>query len=213
MPKNEDVLGLILSGGIGYLLGQKSSDEWKAFTDQFRERFEQLAYTKTPLPWGFLSTRPIIQANYRQSIYCYLFGLPDAGMTTLLRVLQLSLISKYESAEGKKPPSEMVIAKIIDWAESYFKEDGKLADAFRLLRNFVHTDKLFQDQDCLGAIRHISMILEILSPSQNIVLNTVCHYCHQPGIASVSGGQGYLGNKIFLQCNNCKKDYHWMFMP
>jgi hypothetical protein len=31
MSKNEDVLGLILSGGIGYHLGQKSSDGGKAF--------------------------------------------------------------------------------------------------------------------------------------------------------------------------------------
>lgn len=213
MPKNEDILGLILSGGIGYLLGQKSSDEWKAFTDQFRERFEQLTYTKTPLPWGFLSTRPNIQAIYRQGIYCYLFGLPDASLATLLRVLELSLNSKYETVEGKKPPSEMGLVKLINWAESYLKEDVRLADALRLLRNFVHTDKLFQEQDCLEAIRHISMILEILSPSQNIVLNTVCHYCHQPGIASVPSGQGYLGNKMFLQCNGCKKNYHWMFMP
>jgi hypothetical protein len=134
-------------------------------------------------------------------------------MATLLGALELSLISKYETAEGKKSPSDMAFVKLIDWAESYLRGDVRLAEAFRLLRDFAHTNKLLQDQDCLEAIRHISMILEILSPSQNIVLNTVCHYCHQPGIGSVPGGQGYLGNKIFLQCNNCKMDYHWMFMP
>ncbi len=213
MPKNEDILGFILAGGIGYLLGKKSSDEWKAFTDQFRERFEQLTNMKTQLPWGFLKSRPNIQAIYRQGIYCYLFGLPDASLATLLRVLELSLIPKYETVEGKKPPIEMGIAELIDWAESSFKKDVTLADAFEVLRNFAHADQLFQDHDCLEAIRHISMILEILSPSQDIVLNTVCHHCHQPGIANVASGQGYLGNKMFLQCNGCKKDYHWMFMP
>jgi hypothetical protein len=213
MPKNEDILGLILAGGIGYLLGQKSSEEWKPFMDQFRERFEQLTHTKTPLPWAFLKSRPNIQAIYRQSIYCYLFGLPDASLPTLLRVLELSLVSKYETAERKRPPTDMGLARLIDWAETYLKENIKVAHAFRLLRNFVHTDKLIQEQDCLEAIMHISTILEILSPSENITMNVVCHYCHQTGIASVLPGQGYLGNKMNLQCDNCKKSYHWMIMP
>lgn len=213
MSKNEDLLGLILSGGIGYLLGQKSSEEWKPFMNQFRERFQQLSYTKTPLPWDFLMSRPNIQAIYRQSIYCYLFGLPDASFSTLIRVLELSLISKYETVEGKKPPNEMGLAKLIDWAELCLKEDAKLVHSFRLLRNFVHTDKLIPEQDCLEGIRHVSMVLETLCPSRNIVMNTVCHLCHHAGIASVPSGEGYLGNKMYLHCDNCKQDYHWMIMP
>lgn len=213
MPKNEDLLGLLLSGGLGFILGQKSSEEWKPFMDQFRERYQQLTFTKTPLPWDFLKSRPNIQTIYRQGIYCYLFGLPDASLPTLTRALELSLISKYDAGEGKKPPNEMGLAKLIDWAELYLKKDVKVADSFRLLRNFVHTDKLVPEQDCLGAIKHVSMVLETLCPSANIVINTVCHFCHHAGIVSVLNGKGYLGNKLYLRCDNCKKDYHWMVMP
>jgi len=212
MPRNEDILGYILSGGIGYLLGQESSNEWKPFMDRFRERFELLTTTKTPLPWAFLKSRPSIQAIYRQCAYCYLFGLPDACLPTLLRALELSLISRYETTEGKKPPLEMGLAKVIDWAESYLKEND-VAHSFEILRNFIHTEKLIPEQDCLEGIRHVSLILETLCNSQDIVMNVVCHYCHYTGTASVLSGEGYLGNKMTMQCDHCKKTYHWMIMP
>jgi hypothetical protein len=142
MPENEDSLGLILAGGIGYLLGQKSSEEWKPFMDQFRERFQQLTYTKTPLPWDFLKSRPNIQAIYRQSIYCYLFGLPDASLPSLIRVLELSLISRYETGEGKKKPNEIGLAKLIDWVELYLKscQGGKFLQGAEELCSCRQTD-------------------------------------------------------------------------
>ena len=213
MPKNDDILGLILSGGIGYLLGQESSNEWKPFMDQFRDRFQHLTKTQTPLPWAFLKTSQNIQAIYRQSVYCYLFGLPDACLPTLLRVLDLSLLSMYETAERKKPLMEIGPVKLMDWAEVHLKKDVKVAQSFSMLKNFLRTDNLIQEQDCLEAIRHVSLIMETFCISQNIVINVVCHYCRQAGEASVLNGQGYLGNKMALQCSNCNQTYHWMVMP
>jgi hypothetical protein len=213
MPTNDDILGFILAGGIGYLLGQKSSEEWKPFMDKFRERFELLTHTKTPLPWTFIQTRQNIRSIYRQGIYSYLFGLPDACLPTLLRVLELSLVSKYEAVETKKSSKDMELSNLINWAELYLKEHAEVAHAFTPLRNFVHIDKLIQEPDCIEAITHISKVLSTLTPNQNIGMNVVCHYCHYPATASVPSGQDYLGNKILLQCNNCKKNFHWMIMP
>jgi hypothetical protein len=213
MRRNEDILGLILAGGIGYVLGQESISEWKPIADSFKRRFQQLAFTRTPFPWASLRIIPNIQTIYRQSVYCYLFGLPDACLPTLLRVLEQSLISKCETVEGKKPADGFGLANLVDWAASFMKKDVNVAHSFRLMRNLVHTDTLIPEQDCIEAIRHVSTILEKLYPSQNIVISVVCHYCHTTGITGLLEGQNYLGNKITLQCNHCKKSYHWMVMP
>jgi hypothetical protein len=213
MRRNEDILGFLLSGGIGYLLGQESFNEWKFIVDAFKQRFEQLSSVKSPFPWSSLKSNPNVHSIYRQSLYSYLFGLPDACLPTLSRVLELSLKSKYEAVEGKKPSNEMDLARLTDWAESYVKNDSTVADSFRLMRNLVHTDTFIQEQDCLEGIRHLSTILEKLQPSQNITLNVVCHYCKTTAMATVPEGQNYLGNKITRQCEHCKKTYHWMIMP
>jgi hypothetical protein len=158
-------------------------------------------------------SRSNIQTIYRQGIYCYLFGLPDACLATLLGAFERSLKYSYESTEGKKPENEMDLAKLIDWAELYMKKDADILHSIRLMRAVVHTDTLIKEQDCIEAIRHVSTILERLQPSQNITINVVCHYCHTTGIAPVLEGQNYLGNKITLQCNHCGQSYHWMIMP
>ena len=212
LPRNEDVLGFILAGGIGYVLGKESSTEWKPIMDQFRDRFKQIDRSKIPLPWASLRHSPTIQSIFRQSIYCYLFGLPDACISALCEVLELALARKFEDFEGKKTPVDHELSKLLDWAQISLKEDTE-AHSINFIRSIIRSHKLVQDQECLEAIKQVAMILEKLYPSQDIIINVACHYCKQAASTQISLDEGYLANKITLKCDKCGQIYHWMIVP
>ncbi len=166
-----------------------------------------------PVPFSSLGREPNIRNIYRQAVYCYLFGLFDSCLLTLSSVLELFLRSRYESVEGKKSSVDVGLIKLIDWAVSHSKIDLDVAHKLRISEKFVRPSAISMERDCLEAIGQVSSILERLMPSQNLVFNSVCHYCLTTRTLSVLEGQNYLGNKIILECEHCKKNYHWMVMP
>jgi hypothetical protein len=202
---------------VGFLLDQESLDEWKHISKAFKQRIEQLASTKTPLPWTFLESEPSIKTLYRQSIFCYLFGLFDSCFFTLLRLIEASLQLKYGMNKGKQSSSSegMRLEDLFDLASLSLKNNNIiLTKEFRQLTHYARTElNPFGEQDCLEAIGTVSRVLESLQPSQHMKVNVVCHYCHTPGTASVVEEQKYIGNKISLDCQHCKRVFHWMIMP
>src|SRR5437867_8368391 len=107
MPNDDEAIGLLLAGGIGYLVGDSKYKGWKYIIEQYNRRLQQITFAQIPLPWAFLMKNPNMRLIYRQSTLSYLFGLPDSCFPTLLRVLEQALKSKYEEVEGKKPSREM----------------------------------------------------------------------------------------------------------
>jgi len=215
MTNDDEAIGLLLAGGIGYLLGDSQYKGWKPVIDQYNRRLQQITFAQVPLPWGFFTKSANMRVIYRQSVLSYLFGLPDACLPTLIRVLELALKSNYAEVEGKKPSREMCLANLIDWGESLLKDKLAVAHSFRLLRNLVHTDNLAQEQDSVEAIRHVSIIVENLYPGvfAMVNLNTRCPNCGFISLKLVSSNSGPLGTTMPIDCPGCKNQYNWTLMP
>ncbi len=215
MPKDDEAIGLLLAGGLGYLLGDGQYKGWKPIIEQYNNRYQQIAYAQVPVPWGFFTKSPNMRVLYRQSVLSYLFGLPDTSLPALIRVLEQALKSRYEDAESKKPSREMSLANLIEWGESLLKDKLAVAHSFRLLRNWVHTDKLVQEQDCLEAIRHVSLILENLYPGilATPVITARCPGCRFVAPQLLGSNTGTLGTALQIGCQNCRNTYSWSLMP
>lgn len=211
--EGDSLLALIGGGLLGYLLGEGRYNDWKPVIEQYQKRFQQLTFAQIPLPVKFLQMSQTMRVIYRQSLYAYLFGLPDASLPALIRVLEQALKVKYDEVEGKKPSRDMDLAKLIDWAESYLKDKALIAHSFRRLRNFVHTDNLVQEQDSLEGIRHVSIILESLFSSNQSLLSTVCSQCKSSNIASLVESQRMMGHNVPLVCSHCHMTYNISLMP
>lgn len=214
MSNKDDSLGaLILGGGIGYLLAQGQNSEWKPVIDSYKRRLQQISFARIPFPVEFLRKNQNIRRIYSQSLSSYLFGLPDACMPVLIRVLEQALKVKFAEAEGKKPPRDYDLAKLIDWSQSFLKDKALVAHSFRILRNLVHTEELVQEQDCLEAIRHVNIIIENLFPGNSVMVQVSCQFCGRSGVTPVSGDFRFLGSSVALQCDQCRRTYNGMLMP
>ncbi|GEM_PF-5264450 len=211
---NDDSLGaLILGGGLGYLLAHGQNSEWKPIMEGYKTRLQQVEYARVPFPTGFLKKSHNIRVIYRQSLSSYLFGLPDACMPMLMRVLEQALKLKYEEMEGKKPSRDLDLAKLIDWAESILKNKANVAHSFRMLRNLLHSDQFVQEQDCLEGIRHVNIIIENLFPGDQLRIETRCPHCGFSGITFLTSDSRVLANTLSLHCGQCSRVYSWLLMP
>jgi len=212
MTKDDSLGDLAVLGAFLYLLSQGQQNEWKSFTEQYKKRLEHLKYFKIPPPWNYLDANQNMKTIYRESVLCYLFGLSNSCVPSLMRVLEQSLITKYEEVEGKKPSDDVILKILIDWAEDILKEKTQTAHSFRMLRNYVHTDTLIQEQDAIEGIRHISIVIHNLFPSGFRGLTTTCPVCRRVQTNTVHPDIGFLGNTISIVCG-CGQKYNWILLP
>ena len=211
MTKDDSPGDLAVLGAFLYLLSQGQQNEWKSFTEQYKKRLEHLKYFKIPPPWNYLDANQNMKTIYRESVLCYLFGLSNSCVPSLMRVLEQSLITKYEEVEGKKPSDDVILKILIDWAEDILKEKTQTAHSFRMLRNYVHTDTLIQEQDAIEGIRHISIVIHNLFPSGFRGLTTACPVCRRVQTNTVHPDIGFLGNTISIVCG-CGQKYNWILL-
>lgn len=212
MTKDDYLAELLIAGGLGYLLAKGQNSEWQPVIDNYKKRLEHLQYFKIPPPWGYLDTNQNMRAIYRESILCYLFGLSNSCIPSLMRVLEQALITKYERVENKKPSDDMSLKNLIDWAEKILKNKAQVAHSFRMLRNYVHTDTLVQEQDAIEGIRHISIVVHNLFPSEFSALNTTCPFCRRMQTNTIHPDIGFLGNTLNIKCS-CGSNYNWILLP
>ena len=212
MPKDDSLGDLVLLGTFLYLLSQGQQNEWKSFIDQYKKRLEHLKYFKIPPPWGYLAVNQNMKVIYRESILCYLFGISNSCIPSLMRVLEQSLITKYERVENKKPSDDMSLKSLIDWSEDILKTKTQVAHSFRMLRNYIHTDALVQEQDAIEGVRHISIVLHNLFPSDFRALNTNCPFCRRTQNNTIHPDVGFLGNTLSIRCG-CGANYNWILLP
>lgn len=213
MPKDDGLADLLILGGLGYLLAQGQYKEWQPVIDNYKKRLEHMKYFKISPPMSYLDSSNNIKTIYRESLLCYLLGLSNSSIPSIMRVLEQALITKYERVENKKPEEEMSLAKLIDWAEKILEDKTQIAHSFRMLRNYIHTDILIHEQDAIEAIRHISIVIESLFPSGSFGLNTTCPSCRRTETVTVHPNVGFLGNTLGISCGGCGMRYNWIMLP
>jgi hypothetical protein len=211
MIKDDSLVEFLIAGGLGYLLAKGQDSEWQPVIDNYKKRLEHIQYFKIPPPWGYLDKNQNMKVIYRESILCYLFGLSNSCIPSLMRVLEQSLIEKYKRVENKKPSDEMSLKSLIDWAEKILKDKTQVAHSFRILRNYIHTDTLVQEQDAIEGIRHISIIVHNLFPSDCRALNTKCPGCGRMQVNTIPPNIGFLGNTLSIRCS-CGRNYKWILL-
>jgi len=211
--QNDNSLGdILLIGGLGYILGQGKFADWEPIIQKYRNRLEQIRYFKISPPMGYLETSGNIRTIYRESLLCYLFGLSNSSIPSLLRVLEQSLIKKYENVEEKSPSQNTSLKTLIDWAEKTIEKESQIAHSFRQLRNYIHTDVLVEEQDAIEAIRHVSKVIEKLFPTKIYGLTGRCKVCGRVQTQTINPKVSFLGDVIKMNCG-CGNTYNLILMP
>jgi hypothetical protein len=202
----EALVGSFIAGYLGYQAGSRKFAGWEPIIKNYETRMSHLAYNKAFRPVSFLATIPNAEIIYREAILAYLFGLPDASIPLSLRCLEIGLSNKYTRVTGQAPPTRDKLFKLIEWGEDYLKGEKGVAHGFRLLRNLIHGERVMVEQDALEAIRHISIILNLLYPPPNYT--TVFYFCQNCGGQSkldVLTQDCYLGNVLNTTCAHCSR--------
>ncbi|MFC1910493.1 hypothetical protein ACFLXC_04315 [Chloroflexota bacterium] len=193
------------SGYLGYVAGSRKFAGWEPLIKNYETRMSYLAYVKAMRPLSFLSAIPDALVIYREAILAYLFGLPDASIPTTLRCLEIGLSRKYSDTMGQPPPEKLY--DLINWAENYLGNEKQTAHGFRILRNLIHGQSLLSEQDAIEAIRHITIVLNLLYPLSVMPIKTnyTCQNCNQPLTIDVPIEYNYLGNVFKPNCPHCSQ--------
>lgn len=206
-------LDTLLKLGLGYVLGSQQNNDWKLTIDNFKKRVGLLQYPKIPIPWGFLNLDKNMKLVYREGLLCYLHGLPNACIPSMVRVLEQSLEKKHEITVGKSS-RRMSLEDLIDWADSFLDNKTDTAHAFRMLRNYIHTNNVVQEADALEAIRHISIIVNNLHPVELVdVFPTPCPKCGIAKRQKIDSKMTYLAQTHPLTCESCHNRFTWTLFP
>lgn len=211
---NVDALDTILKLGIGYFIGKQGNADWKPIIDNFKKRLELLQYPKIPIPWGFFDLNKNMKTIYREGLFCYLHGLPNSCIPSMVRVLEKSLEKKYEIIETGKSAKNIRLESLIDWADKLLNNKTDTAHAFRLLRNYIHTSEVIQEADALEAIRHISIIVnDIHQVNGSISPLVTCLHCHSQFLQALDPKMTYLAQNHILNCPKCRGSFNWVLFP
>jgi len=209
----EDAFVLGLGGLLGYGAATLRYSEWEPLIKNFRDRLNHLSYLKVIIPYKFFKINENCRTLYTESLYAYLYGLPNASLPLILRCLETGLRNKYKELE-KKNPKKLNLNDLIDWAENYLRDKREIAHGFRILRNLIHSEKLISEQDVSEALRHISIILNLLYElPKDTKLKVFCKNCNTEHQYVIQTHQYYIGNSMLFGCNKFKQNTNVIFMP
>jgi hypothetical protein len=203
----KSVADTYIAGYLGYTAGSRKFVDWEPIITAYSGRISYLANARIPKPFNF--TYSVAEAGYiyTEAVLAYLFGLPNASVPTTLRCLEVGLRNKYREIENEDPPDRFKLYDLVQWAQQYLRGRGEIAHGFRLLRNLIHGQLLVSEQDALEAIRHVSILLNILyEPSDTVAVLYSCNICGQGSQIAVPKQEFYLGNKLSTYCATCKAE-------
>lgn len=213
MSDSDDALVLGLGGLLGYGVATLKYSEWEPLIKNFRDRLYHLSYLKVIIPYKFFEINENCRTLYRESLYAYLYGLPNASLPLILRCLETGLRNKYKEVE-KKNPEKLNLNNLIGWAENYLRDKKEIAHGFRILRNLIHSEKLILEQDVLEALRHISIILNLLYElPKDAKFKVFCKNCNIEHQYVIQTHQYYIGNSMLFGCDKSKQSINVTFMP
>jgi hypothetical protein len=200
------LVGSFIAGYLGYQAGSRKFAGWEPIIKNYDARMSHLAYNRVFRPVSFLAVITGAEAIYREATLAYLFGLPDASIPTSLRCLEIGLAHKYTSVTGTPPPKQGKLNHLIEWAEQYLGNRKEIAHGFRLLRNLIHEPSVMVEQDALEALRHITIILNLLYPLEGYAkLFYLCQICGAQSQQDWPIQECYLGNVLNTYCATCKQ--------
>lgn len=201
MGDDEKVILGFLGGLLGYQLGKNENKFFEPFQVKFKSNYILLKSLNIRPAYGFFAENKKTYRIFWEGIMSFLFGFHNSGFTSIIRVLELCLRSKYREIEKKEAKD---FAFLINWAEEFLKDDTTIVHHFRNLRNYIHTDKTIENADCLEAIRHTSILMLKMYPDsvQSFVIDCQCgqhieQYLTLP--------DGFVSDTVEVQCNSCHR--------
>lgn len=190
-------------------VNNKHDQSLQNFREGIANRLNSLKQTYTDPPFGYLAANKNMDIIYRESISCYLLGTPNSCLPSIVKVLEISLREKYEAVEGKSSDG-MELVRLIEWSKEF--EDKNTAHSFRMLRNYIHENISIKLQDCVEAIRHISIVINKLHDQEPKKFATVCPSCNTTTSQSLGTRRYYVGDDFTMTCSQCKKKFRWATM-
>jgi len=212
MGRQEDnnLIGLLFVAGLSYLAGTSKLQSWQRFVDQFNERLRSMKYAKIIIPIEYLKTNNNARVIYHEAVLSHLFGLPNASVPIIVRLLELALRSIYAKDEaGKHKPS---LNELIQLAEKELAEKADIAHGFRLLRNRIHGDTVITEQDSLETLRHVSILVNQVYPWHVYRINKISPCGHGVSL-SINYEDFFVGNSIPFVCSICRNQYNETVIP
>jgi len=207
MTSDGDALAAFGLGGlVGYLLEKGKISGWEDFIKAYDTRVDHLSYFKVVMPYAFGAKSEEFKMLYREGVYAYLFGLPNASVPTMLHCLEIALKDKLKEVEMKDNPQEWGLYKLIEWGEKYLKDKKDVAHGFRILRNLIHERKVIKEKDALECINHVSEVINLLYDFDLVMLSVPCSQCKIRYSISINKDQYYLGAMVSIQCPKCVKN-------
>jgi len=213
MSDFEDALVLGFGGLLGYGAAILKYSKWEPLIKDFEKRLNHLSYLKVTIPYKFFKINKNYGQLYSESVYAYLYGLSNASLPLILRCLETGLRNKYREVE-KENPKKLNLNNLIDWAENYLRDKKEIAHGFRILRNLIHSEKLISEQDVSEALRHISIILNLLYElPKDTKLKVFCKNCNTEHQYVIQTHQYYIGNNMLFECDKFRQNINVIFIP
>jgi hypothetical protein len=161
-------------------------------------RLNMLVGSKIVPPTQLIFYDENLRKIYVESVRAYLYGMPNASIPMILRFFQISMRNRFRQVNNDFQANPK-IEDLINWVEKTLNQKTT-AHGFQILRNFVHTEDIVEDQDALEAIRHISLIVNKVIPYQVTLINQFCNPCLTEHSYSFKKDEYYIGNNLVVAC-------------
>lgn len=203
MSNNDDSEDLAnITTSIWRIAYDTNDKELNLFSEQIRDRVTGLKLGKIRIPVEYFETSKKMTEVYRESIICYLLGMPNSCFPSIVSVLEDVLKKKY-AAEEDEPKSKMRLVDLVNWAIKFLGNTDDV-DSFRRIRNHIHDDKPINLSNCAEAIRHITIIINRWYARDEIKLDMVCLSCKRPTHMTLPDHNAlFIGSTLSIKCNKC----------
>ncbi len=181
----------------------------------YDERLSSLKNAKIIIPIIFLNKSQSYKEAYQEAVLSYLFGLPISSIVLSGKCMELAIKDKYKQigyteitliTEKSTKKVDMSRASLFQLTKC--KEFSKLnldeddVGYLRILRNYIHKQKIFKLQTALEAINRVSEIINLLYPWEVIPISITCTNCRQIHNYGIKSDSYLLANDLPLKCLN-----------
>jgi len=149
---------------------------------------------------------------FQGSVHSYLHGLPNASQPTAVRCLEIAIKEKYRREENEEPSDNL--KNLIDWSGDHLGAYTEIQQGLRLMRNYIHENKLVKEVDALESIRHTAEFLNKLfpPPQEEVEYEHNCLYCESSFMGTRKPKELILGYEMEKKCTNCNKINGYRFL-
>lgn len=174
-----------------------------------KEHEDILKFSEIVVPFGALRNDNVLRKFYREGLFCFLLGQPNASMMIMVSCLERVLKMKYAEIEGKNPKLRLI--NLLDWLKEKQGDLGisdiDIPHGFRMLRNYVaHELKVTSESDAIEGIKYVSRLMNELYDYEEISKDYECGNCEEVTNFTIPKEDLVLGEEMFLYCESCDED-------